>query len=211
LKEQERLMAGLKRAFAQQFIHPRGLGGALAGRLMARKNRERIAWAVEELNVQPGDRIMEIGHGPGVAVANLEKRYPECRIFGLDPSSVMHAQASRNNRQAIRKGQTTLRAMSAEAYVGQDAPFDLVFSINTLPFCEKPEDIVRKFSNWMRPRSRFVIVHQVPMITVSASELDERERLYKGWLTGAGLTLLRQQRLSAKPNPVLFLEAQNPE
>lgn len=187
-------------------MHPQGLGGALAGRLMARKNRERIAWAVRELAIRSGDRVLEIGYGPGVAVEEILSRVPDCEIYGLDPSTVMHAQAARRNRRAVESGKVTLRAIAAEDYAGQDAPFDLVFSINALPFCDDPPAVVQKASGWLRAGGRIAIVHQVPLRKAEAAAIDERESEISKWLADAGMEISRRTRLPARPNPVLFLE-----
>ena len=54
-------------AVVRQFGHPRGTAGAMAGWVMAlrRSNRRRNAWVVSLLDVQPTDRVLEIGFGPG--------------------------------------------------------------------------------------------------------------------------------------------------
>lgn len=59
-----------------QFGRPRGLLGRLAGRIMASRgsNLARNQWAVELLEVRPDDRILEVGFGPGVAVAVIGAR-----------------------------------------------------------------------------------------------------------------------------------------
>jgi hypothetical protein len=52
-----------------QFMDPRGLPGRLVGWEMALRpsNRKRNAWAVTLMDVQPPDRVLEIGFGPGIA------------------------------------------------------------------------------------------------------------------------------------------------
>lgn len=50
-----------------QFGRPTGLWGGLAGWVMAHRasNRKRSAWAVSLLEVERGDRVLEIGFGRG--------------------------------------------------------------------------------------------------------------------------------------------------
>jgi SAM-dependent methyltransferase len=196
----------LKQKFIEQFKHPRGVFGALAGQMMARKNQERIRWTVGEMDIRSGERVLEIGYGPGVAIAEIFRRTPDCDVSGLDPSTVMHAQAGRRNRQGIDAGKLRLRAMAAEDYDGQDGPFDLVFGINAFSFCPDPAGLVRNAVSWLKSGGRLVIVHQVPMKSVEKVVIDEKEMEFSAWQTGAGLQISRQQRLPAKPNPVLFIE-----
>lgn len=200
----------LKQALIEQFKLPRGAFGALAGQMMARKNRERIRWAVSEMNIRPGDRVLEIGYGPGTAIAEIFKQTPDCRVIGTDPSAVMYAQAERKNRQNIEAENLRLRTLAAGDYDGQDGPFDLIFGINVFPFCPDPVGIVRKSVSWLKSGGRLVIVHQVPMKSVETAFIDAKESEFSTWQSQAGLHISRQQRLPAKPNPVLFIEGLKP-
>jgi hypothetical protein len=64
------VIAGAVRA---QFGRPHGIGGRAVGVLLAHRssNRRRNAWVVSLLDVQPGDRVLEIGFGPGLAMRGL--------------------------------------------------------------------------------------------------------------------------------------------
>jgi hypothetical protein len=52
----------IRQKLFENFAHPRGLWGRLAGEVMARKpaNRERGRWALAELDPAPDDRLL--GH-----------------------------------------------------------------------------------------------------------------------------------------------------
>jgi protein-L-isoaspartate O-methyltransferase len=55
-------------SLSSQFAHPRGALGWLAGAVMAVENRQRNAFALAVLDPQPGDRVLEIGVGPGFTI-----------------------------------------------------------------------------------------------------------------------------------------------
>ena len=59
-----------------QFHQPTGAAGHVAGWIMGRRssNVARNRWAVRLLDVQPSDRVIEFGCGPGVAIAALATR-----------------------------------------------------------------------------------------------------------------------------------------
>ncbi|HEX2037969.1 MAG TPA: SAM-dependent methyltransferase, partial [Chloroflexota bacterium] len=79
-------------AIVGQFGHPRGAAGRVAGWVMARRpsNRRRNRWAVSLLDVQPAERVLEIGFGPGLAIAELSRRVgPAGHVYGVDRSDVM--------------------------------------------------------------------------------------------------------------------------
>lgn len=60
---------------ARQFSPPTGLLGGVIGRGMASHNEREARWTVELQAIQPDSRVLEVGFGPGVAVA-LESPRP---------------------------------------------------------------------------------------------------------------------------------------
>jgi hypothetical protein len=58
-----------------QFGYPRAVAGSVAGWEMAHRpsNRHRHRWVVSLLDVQPAGRVLEVGFGPGVAIAELSR------------------------------------------------------------------------------------------------------------------------------------------
>src|SRR5881275_2886306 len=119
------IVRSLDRDVIGQAHQPRGAAGSVSGWMFAHRpsNRQRNRWAVSLLDVRPTDRVLEIGFGPGVAVAELV-RAGAGHVVGIDHSAVMLRQASRRNAAAIRAGRVAL----LEAPVEQlpYGPFDAV-------------------------------------------------------------------------------------
>jgi 16S rRNA C967 or C1407 C5-methylase (RsmB/RsmF family) len=94
------------RRVARAFAQPRGLSGSAAGWIMGHRysNVRRSRWVVDLLDVQPTDHVLEIGFGPGVAIAELAERVTAGRVVGVDSSPVMLRQARRRNAAAIAAG-----------------------------------------------------------------------------------------------------------
>lgn len=99
-REVERLGLAAVRALDHdvigQFHHPRGRAGRAAGWEMAYRpsNRKRNRWAVSLLDVRPGEKVLEIGFGPGLAIAELSRRAGDTgHVHGIDHSDVMLRQA----------------------------------------------------------------------------------------------------------------------
>src|ERR671932_1469772 len=94
----------LRRRLVAQAHKPTGPIGHVEGWLFGHRpsNVRRNRWAVELLDVKPTDRVIELGCGPGVAIAALAARATRGLVVGVDHSQVMVSQARRRNRAAIR-------------------------------------------------------------------------------------------------------------
>src|SRR5262245_30586618 len=85
----------------RQFYRPAGLLGVVVGWIMASRdsNVERLQWTVSLLGIKDGDRVLELGFGPGVAIGmSAAAAGPKGRVVGIDHSTVMFAQATRRNK-----------------------------------------------------------------------------------------------------------------
>jgi ubiquinone/menaquinone biosynthesis C-methylase UbiE len=150
------------RRIRAQFGHPRGLAGSAVGWIMALRssNRRRNAWAVSLLDVEPHDRILEIGFGPGIAIRELGRLAVEGYVCGLDHSERMLKQAGKRNAAAIRDGRVDLRLGSVERLPAFDTPFDKVLSVNTLMFWNRPDVVLSQLRRLLRRGGRIAVAHQ---------------------------------------------------
>lgn len=126
--------SGLKGAIARQFGNPSGFWGGVVGRIMALKNAAMHEFAVECLDVQPTDRVLEIGFGPGRQLAEIAGRAPAGLVAGIDLSPVMVAQAARRLSRVPGAQDADLRAGSVESLPWPDAHFTKVCATNNFQF-----------------------------------------------------------------------------
>src|SRR3712207_1238761 len=84
--------------------NPVGLGGRVAGPVMALLNAEMNQLTLDLMQPFPGDDVLEAGCGPGDLLQRLLRRVPEGRIVGVDPSAEMLRQAAGRNRGAAYSG-----------------------------------------------------------------------------------------------------------
>ena len=115
-----------------QFAKPSGFPGAIVGRLMAFKNRDRSIWVFSLLDLKPTDHVLEIGFGPGTDIARASNT--AAFVAGVDHSDVMVQQAARRNAAAIQQGRVKLQLGSAAELPYPDGHFDKVFAINSAQF-----------------------------------------------------------------------------
>ncbi|MDQ2642379.1 MAG: methyltransferase [Myxococcota bacterium] len=127
---------------------PRGLRVGCYSFGMTSKASERFLWAVETLDIEPGDSVLEVGCGHGVAVSLVCERLGRGgRIIAIDRSEKMIAAAKRRNRLHVQSGRALLEAVALEDVDLGDQRFDKVFAFNVAPFWLEPNEalaVVRK-------------------------------------------------------------------
>ncbi len=150
-----------------QFGRPHGLADRLAGLVMARRasNRQRNRWTVDLMEIQPDHRVLEIGYGPGVALADVCRRLGGGRAVGLDHSATMLRAARRRNRQALQSGKLELHVGSLGDLdvVGHSAlagPFDRIFAVNVLMFSDDPVADLSALADRLGPAGKIYVTFQ---------------------------------------------------
>jgi ubiquinone/menaquinone biosynthesis C-methylase UbiE len=144
----------LQRLF-RQFSGPEGPLGHVAGWLMVRKNQPANAWLVELLGAGPGDRVVEIGFGPGLAAERNVAR--GASVAGVDHSALMVRKASARLADAVREGRVDLRHGSVEALPFGDARFTRAMALNSLQFWPSAEAGLRELHRVLAPGGRLVL------------------------------------------------------
>jgi SAM-dependent methyltransferase len=137
------------------FAHPSGWLGRLAGRIMLWTNKQDDVVGV--LDVQPGDDVLEIGHGAGGLIRLIAERTAAVSIRGVDPSQEMRDQAGRRNRKAVRAGRIRFDLGTADRTGLPDASVDRVVSVNNVAIWPDLEAAVSELHRVLRPGGTVVI------------------------------------------------------
>jgi SAM-dependent methyltransferase len=191
----------LDRDVIGQAHHPRGTAGRVVAWEMAHRpsNRQRGDWVVSLLDVRPADRVLEIGFGPGLAVAELV-RAGAGHVYGIDHSGVMLRYAAKRNAAAIRAGRVTLVTASVEQIPpALDGPFDAILAINSHGFWPAPTERFAELRERLATGGRIAIASQprCPGATADTSRGAARE--IENMLRAAGFTQLSTRALPLSP------------
>ncbi|UWZ34492.1 methyltransferase domain-containing protein [Dactylosporangium roseum] len=184
-----------------QFHRPTGAVGHVAGWIMGRRssNVARNRWAAQLLDVQPTDRVIELGCGPGVALAALAARATRGLVVGVDHSQVMIRQARRRNRAAVRAGRVRLIDTPVERLSISNGPFDAALAVNTVGMWPDPPARLRELARLLRPGGRTALVSQPRCPGATAATAAAAANELAGLLTEAGFTHLRTEILDLDP------------
>lgn len=150
-------MSTLDRVWMRTFGRPQGLWGRIGGAIMARSNRTIAAAVIERLELRGNENVLEVGFGPGVAIALLAGSLPEGRIAGIDPSRAMYAQARKRNAAAVASGCVDLRLGSVGQLPFGDDVFDAAMAINSMQLWPDTAAGLREIRRVLRPGGRIAL------------------------------------------------------
>jgi cyclopropane fatty-acyl-phospholipid synthase-like methyltransferase len=122
------------KSLGKQLRQPSGSLGILVSRMMEMKNREYYRKIIKELNVQRGEKIFEIGYGPGFGISLVAKNEPDCLISGIDFSVLMFKRASKRNRKFIDRGTVSLKYGNFLTADLEKEQYDKIFCLNVIYF-----------------------------------------------------------------------------
>lgn len=167
---------------------PQGHLGKKVGEYMAAENHELNTWAVQLLDVQATDHILEVGFGPGLAIRDLASRVTNGRIVGLDYSELMVLQAKKLNKQAIQQGQVELHLGNVSNLPSFEAPFDKILAVNNVMYWENQLETLKGLKNSLKPGGWISIVLQRSDEMYRSGKCSPEIEHYKHLLREAGFS-----------------------
>jgi SAM-dependent methyltransferase len=156
---------------------------------------QRLSWAVEQLDVQPGERILEIGCGRGVAAQLVCERLGSGHLTAIDRSAVAIAAAEERNREHVRAGRATfLQAALANARI--EGPFGKVFAVNVNVFWLGPRRELEVIRSALARDGLLYLFYEPP----SAAQLERAVEGCTAYLQEAGFSVERVLRADLAPH-----------
>jgi len=139
------------------FGRPKGILGRLGGIIMARMNQRCAAWVITLLGIQPNDKVLEVGFGPGVGIGLLTRAVAGGYVAGVDPSEEMLEQAKARNVKAIESNRVDLRCGSVESLPFEDNTFNKALAINSMQVWPDAVAALREMRRVMTPSGRIAL------------------------------------------------------
>uniref|UniRef100_A0A8C6WJT2 Zgc:194242 n=1 Tax=Neogobius melanostomus TaxID=47308 RepID=A0A8C6WJT2_9GOBI len=176
------------------------IGGWLVSRFFIRRNRVLEENAVKLCDIQPGDTVLEVGHGPGLGLQSAAKLLtdPNGRLIGVDYSEYMHSKASELLKEHLASGKLTLHHCDVAVLPLADNSVDKVFHCNCYYFWPDLRKGASELHRVMKPGAVMLTTLRLEMVSYMASKQvmpkdNWRPDLYMAALRDSGFTNIRME------------------
>jgi ubiquinone/menaquinone biosynthesis C-methylase UbiE len=139
---------------------------------------ERLRSLVEQLNLRPDDRALEIGCGHGVAGTFVCERLEEGHLTAIDRSAKMIQATKRRNVAYDEAGRAEFLVSALEELDLGDRRFDKIFTVRVGLFHRDPERARGIAEGWLTPGGELFVFFDQPSVpgTLQRSRLRFRRR-----------------------------------
>jgi SAM-dependent methyltransferase len=147
--------------FSKQAEKPSGLFGRyIMSTVFDIGNAYLNSLVCEQLSVQAGDYVLDMGCGTGKLIYNLAVLSNDGYFEGVDYSDPMVLRARRKNKKYVKFGKVKILKGDFDKLSYENNFFTKVSSVNTIYFWPKPEFTAQKVSNILKPGGIFIVAFE---------------------------------------------------
>ena len=151
------MFQNFKKVIGQQFKKPSGLFGIFTSNLMIKENMPRYDMLIKDLDIQPHDKILEIGYGPGIGIELISEKCDSCIIHGIDFSKLMYKRATKRNKQHIESHKLLLKYGDIFDTQIEQHDYDKIFCLNVVYFWDDLQKAFKKIASLLKNSGSFCI------------------------------------------------------
>ena len=139
-------------AIASQLKHPTGEKGIEMGNMMNETNINMTRHSIQNLQIEHGNKILELGHGNAGHVEFIFEQAENIKYYGLEMSELMFQEARQINRNYVSQKQAFFSIYEGNTIPFEDDSFNKVFTVNTIYFWQEPEKLLSEIYRVLQPK-----------------------------------------------------------
>ena len=139
-------------AIASQLKHPTGEKGIEMGNMMNETNINMTRHSIQNLQIEAGNKILELGHGNAGHVEFIFDQGENIKYYGLEMSELMFQEARQINRNYVSQKQAFFSIYEGNIIPFEDDSFNKVFTVNTIYFWQEPEKLLSEIYRVLQPK-----------------------------------------------------------
>jgi ubiquinone/menaquinone biosynthesis C-methylase UbiE len=149
---------------------PHGLLGRLVGEKMVRQHQPETDWTVEQLDLQPHGRAVELGCGAGRGLVLAARAAGLSLVAGMDLSPTMLRAATRRLRWARQRERVQLLRGDLQALPYADGSLDSIWSVHTFYFWTDPQAVFVDLLRVLAPGGTVVVTLATGTVSPAGDE-----------------------------------------
>lgn len=142
-------------ALASQLSHPSGEKGNEVARMMHETNIGMTKNAITNLELTPGDSVLELGHGNAGHLEFLFAQSDHIQYTGLEISTLMNEEAQLLNQSLVDAEKASFTLYDGTEIPFPDSQFNKLFTVNTLYFWKDPAATFAELARVLKPGAIF--------------------------------------------------------
>lgn len=151
----------LFKAIGKQMQYPTGFFGKVLFAWMTPKTIAHARWTADLLEIQPEDKIIEIGFGNGANIQLLLQKANRGSVSGVEISKTALEMASKKNTKAISEGRVKLHLAQGNALPSGNNVFDKACTVATAYVIEDPGAVFKEMYRVLKPEGRAAVTFPV--------------------------------------------------
>lgn len=136
---------------ASQLGKPEGEKGIQVGQMMNETNISMTRNTLENLSLKGSDTILELGHGNANHLLELFEQAKNLQYFGLDVSELMKQEAEKFASEYALEEKAKFQLFDGTNIPFADNLFDKIFTVNTIYFWQKPQQLIAELHRVLKP------------------------------------------------------------
>ena len=136
---------------AKQLGNPEGEIGIEVANMMNATNIGMTKHAIESLNLDANDVVLELGHGNCGHLPFLMNQADNLKYFGLEISELMQQEAIKSNQSYLKNNSADFRLYNGTEIPFDNESFDKIFTVNTLYFWQNSDFLLNEIYRVLKP------------------------------------------------------------